>query len=107
MKLFVDDIRETPDDSWHVARTINEAIRFIARNKNNLDEISLDHDSAVSEETFQAVAYYIAARYAEIDGIMYHTPKITIHSANPVGAKEIYNILIDARIKSTIALYSK
>ncbi len=75
MKLFIDDIRNAPDDKWHVARTVTEAIRCIFYHQDIIEEISIDHDishqvgmGALSrpypcEETFAAVAYFIVAMY--------------------------------------------
>ena len=108
MKLFVDDIRNVPDDSWHLARSSIAAICAIARF--HFDEISLDHDIShqVSigntpgrpfpcEETFQSVAYFIGVKYEEAarshpaQGMK--IPKLYVHSSNPVGATEIVDIL--------------
>lgn len=122
MKLFVDDIRGAPDSTWLVARTVTEAIRYIARF--DFDEISLDHDVShypfplneddieqvvtMCEETFQPVAYYIAAKYTDYDALYgkqlrgNKTPKITLHTSNPRGAHEMHAILRDAGIQSTI-----
>lgn len=104
MKLFVDDIRNAPDDTWMVARTVTSAIAAIAQWGNEMTEISLDHDIShqVSisggspeggrpfscAETFQAVAWFIAYRFSPA-----HSPKITIHSANPIGADSMVAIL--------------
>jgi hypothetical protein len=41
-KLFVDDIRNAPDESWTVAKTITAAISAVATF--DFDVISLDHD---------------------------------------------------------------
>ena len=94
MKLFVDDIRNAPDDTWVLARTIKAALSAIDRFE--FDTVSLDHDishqvtvGAVSrpypcEETFSVVATYL--------GVLRRTypervvPEIIIHTANPVGA---------------------
>ncbi len=42
MKLFVDDVRDAPDESWTVARTAEEAIWMLARG--GVEVLSLDHD---------------------------------------------------------------
>jgi hypothetical protein len=42
MKLFIDDLRNAPDDSWIVVRTVTGAIRALATME--VDIISLDHD---------------------------------------------------------------
>ena len=87
MKLFVDDIRACPE-GWILARTITEAIRYLATW--SIEEISLDHDIQcdppngslphASWETFEPVARYIA--------LMPKRPKVSIHTANfPAGDK--------------------
>lgn len=114
MKLWIDDIRQAPDDSWTVARTVTSAIRAIARF--NFEEISLDHDISHQitvgtlgrpypcEECFCAVAYYLAEKYWHNKDLSVSSlnlcPKIIIHTSSPVGAKEIEAILKDAGIKS-------
>src|SRR3990167_1305234 len=109
MKLFVDDIRNAPDDKWHVARTITEAIRCIRYYRDELEEISLDHDilhqvgmGELSRpypcgETYAAVAYFIGEVYKEWTG---NAPKIVIHSSNIVGCENIEKVLADYGIKS-------
>jgi hypothetical protein len=42
MKLFIDDLRNAPDASWIVVRTVTGAIRALATME--VDIISLDHD---------------------------------------------------------------
>lgn len=115
MKLFVDDIRNAPDESWTVARTVNSAIKAIAMF--HFDEISLDHDIShqvhVDElsrpypcsETFQAVAHYIALKYnvERLPGSP-PVPLVTLHTSNPVGAQEMKQILsphVNVEIKMT------
>ena len=103
MKLFVDDIREAPDESWTLVRTISEAVRLISMFSDTMTEISLDHDIShevridgqyrpfPSPETFQPVAYFIGELYK---GYRHENkPKITLHTANPVGASNMYDIL--------------
>jgi len=103
-KLFVDDIRTAPDETWTVARTITAAISAIATF--DFDVISLDHDISHQiemgglsrpypcDETFVPVAQFIAEKYQPHEhGAMCFrgskTPKIIIHTANPAGAIRI------------------
>ena len=98
MKLFIDDIRPAPE-GWQQARTVTDAIRFLAMFGEQVDEISFDHDISYavevagtqrpfpSPENFSAVAYYICS--ASLPKLA----SITIHSANPVGAENIRCIL--------------
>jgi hypothetical protein len=120
MKLYIDDIREAPDESWTLVRTITEAIRFIARYGWEIKEISLDHDISFdvriegtyrpfpSPDTFAPVAYFIREKYKDdsthFDAMMFNenmtnkrtVPKITIHTANPMGAEILEHIFAEA-----------
>lgn len=109
MKLFVDDIRTPPDESWTLVRTVTEAIRAIARF--DFEEISLDHDIShevsignhVSRpfpcgETYAAVAYYIAAKYPcspELRLLNGQAPKVTLHTSNEVAGDEMAKVLLE------------
>jgi len=106
MKLFIDDIRNAPDDSWVVARTVTSAIRAISQFGNEIETISLDHDISHQvaigklsrpypcDECFCAVAYFIKEFYgrALLEGLL-SQPKIVIHTSNPAGGKEMAVIL--------------
>ena len=112
LKLFVDDFRDAPDDTWNVARTTEEAIRAIATME--FSEISLDHDIENRPETFQPVAYFIGVKYytdmpvdIEVGGKIHKMrpllgPKIFIHSGNPVGAQNMVDILQSYGITSIL-----
>jgi hypothetical protein len=99
--LWVDDIRNAPDDRWTVARTINSAITALSTFE--VEAVSLDHDishqvvvGGLSRpypcgECFCAVAHYMAEKYR--DAVPEDIPIITIISANPVGARDMEMIL--------------
>lgn len=96
MKLYIDDIRPAPE-GWIQARTVTDAIKTIARFGRDITDISLDHDISMavsvggeyrpfpSPETFQAVAYYMIEYYRSPNP----KPNVVIHTANPVGGKEL------------------
>ena len=98
MYLYVDDIRDAPDDTWMVARKVEEAIRLI--DANEFEKISLDHDieNRPSDETFKPVAYFIAEKYRS----KVITPLVIIHTMNPVAAQQIKAILDTAHLKPII-----
>ncbi len=123
MKLFIDDIRNAPDDNWIVTRDVTEAIRAI--NRFDFEEISLDHDISHQVtigklsrpypcgECFCAVAYFIAEKYwidREIKNkdLMITRPllgpKIIIHTSNPAGAEEMKAILKDSGLSCEIKM---
>lgn len=116
MKLWVDDYRDAPDSSWTEVRKVLPAIRLIATQ--NVEEISLDHDieNRPDDETFMPVAYFIGEKHYTsrqlttqfmesefcppeaaklMEARMHLYPKITIHSDNPIGAKEMIAVLKD------------
>jgi hypothetical protein len=99
MKVFVDDVRYPPDDSWNLVRTVTEAIRILD-GVVYVDELSLDHDIQcfgppdlpgsihTSNETYEPVARYVAAMPVE------RRPKrVIIHTANPGAATNMMKIL--------------
>ena len=107
MKLWIDDIRTPPDDSWHICRNVSSAIRALDMFADEVTDINLDHDISHQvvvgkmsrpypcEETFQAVARYIATLK------LLHpqwSPKVQIHTSNYVGAQEMQDILKNAEI---------
>src|SRR3990167_7567333 len=114
MKLFIDDIRNAPDETWHVVRTVTEAIRVIYYYVDDLKEISLDHDISHQVgmgdlsrpfpcgETFAGVAYFIAQVYEGRDSAT--IPKIVLHTSNIVGAENMEIILAKAGISCKIEM---
>ena len=91
MKLFVDDIRACPE-GWEVARTVTDAIRILATQ--TVEVVSLDHDIScrlimgqehVSDETFEGVAWYIAA--------MPQRPEVEIHTGNQGAGQRMADIM--------------
>lgn len=116
ISLWVDDLRAPArfaHGNWVWAKTITEAIRLLATQ--HVEVVSLDHDIChtlpigekppddiethksvlfrpiTCPENYTAVAYYLRAMPEE------QRPwKVIIHTANPVGAKAIADILGDS-----------
>lgn len=94
---------------WHIARTVDEAIRILADGMHTLIDpvkvVDLDHDikylvtvdlkgdgnkteiEVASPETFQPVARYIALMPPE------YRPEVLFHTANPDGERAMRAIL--------------
>jgi hypothetical protein len=104
-KLYIDDLRNSPDDSWIVVRTLTGAIRVLATM--DVDVISLDHDIShyvsvdgnarpfACVENFSAVCYFIGEKYKGLS-----PPSIILHTSNPVGAQRMRHILASYGLKS-------
>lgn len=95
MKLYVDDERPAPK-GWELCTSRNQAVSFISQHKNDITHISLDHDNGDTFDGFKPVARYIGKIYK---GRKH--PIVTVHSANPIGAKELILILKDYGIEAT------
>lgn len=115
MKLWIDDIRNAPDESWTVARTVTSAIRALRMFNTEITEVSLDHDISHQvtigslgrpypcEETFLPVAMYMALVIdSTLDARVPWRPIVSIHTSNPQGGKEMAMILAQEGIKAKI-----
>ena len=93
-KIFLDDIRVPSDESWIVIKSYSEFIDFIIIHDFKLiSEISLDHDLGLISET-EKTGYDVAKWLIDysIDNQLI-LPLIKVHSANPVGAKNIISLI--------------
>lgn len=120
VKLFVDDYRSVPDNSWHLAKTITEAIRILS-GPLPVEVISLDHDILLRHDRIDDFSYAVlqAAKkwgyaittekseriamsdetFASVARYIALLPKerlpkvVYIHTANSHGARDMANIL--------------
>lgn len=80
MKIYLDDERNAPDDSWNVARNYQECLAILEKNWYEITEISLDHD--LGDEYFNGYRFLLYMEFrVEEEGETY-VPKIHIHTAN-------------------------
>jgi len=89
MKIWLDDIRSAPEGWVHV-RTAEEAIDLLGRTP-DVEEISLDHDLGEPLDEFgsgQGVVNTLE-RWQAYGEDKFVPKKISIHSANPVGRKNM------------------
>jgi hypothetical protein len=100
MKIYLDDIRNPKSEGWTIVRTAKECIELIKSNKDTITEISIDND--LGEGDYEATGYDVA-KFIEAQcwcGFM-KCPKFwNVHSANPVGAKNITMAMKNAEIYS-------
>lgn len=112
MKLFLDDIRNPPDDSWTVVRSFVQAANtVILAGDDEITDMSLDHDLGVlscdscTETEIDCLGdsgFFICGCNCHKEApsgmdflkwIHEHqfwpTNKPTVHSANPVGARNM------------------
>lgn len=89
-KLFIDDERDPPDDTWTVARTNEQAVSLVAA-FDMPGIISFDHDLGRDDSgprtTMEFVAWLSNHRFDE------GPPPYTVHSQNPVGRDNLISFL--------------
>jgi len=90
-KLFLDDIRFPPDDSWEIVRSSKEAIEWLKRN-GCPDYMSFDHDLG-GDDTAMDVVHWMINKDLDDESFLPTTFTFTVHSANPVGRENIYSLL--------------
>lgn len=85
MKLWIDDIRDMPADFDVWAKNYEEAVSALKTGK--VTQVSFDHDLGDA----RAFTGYDIARWIEEQSYLGNFKKVSwdIHSANPVGRKNI------------------
>jgi hypothetical protein len=91
MKLFLDDVRDPPndDEDWIIARTASDFM-FAAR---YADFISFDHDLGLDQPTGYELLNILEAMYRRGEIWTESLPTMVVHSANPVGAKNMRTVI--------------
>ena len=88
MKLWIDDVRPAPQGyMWIITTT--EAIKTILAFRNDIDEISLDHDAG--DYVAYGGDYIKILDKMEEKGI--NNISIHLHTANPVGRENMRRII--------------
>jgi hypothetical protein len=76
MKLWVDDLRTPPDDTWTWAKTSTHAIHLLAPRR-QVTIMSLDHDLG-GDDTARAIVLFLCEHGGWPN-------EVRVHTANPVG----------------------
>lgn len=116
MKIWHDDCRKPPDDSWVWVKNNTEAKDLIEKNLEDIVEMDLDHDLGADEvQGFDLLSYedqILMAGGSEDDGLALvkwmcstrHIPpnaKINIHSWNVVRSQRMEEELSDLGVKAS------
>lgn len=120
MKLWLDDIRPVPDDTWTRAYNAEEAIEYLKTGQ--VVEASLDHDLGACLSCGNCSGYSskcgcrchlsgnFVTNWMVTEGVF--PVKVTVHSQNPIGAQNMVATLnrygpYDGKVKWTPAFYSE
>lgn len=90
-KIFLDDLRDPPDNGWIVLRSFDEYTRWLSDN-GIPTVISFDHDLGEGPTGYDALKWTIE-KY--LDGQLDFPKDFTyyVHSANPIGKKNIVSMM--------------
>lgn len=91
-KVYLDDVRFPPDETWTDFKDPYECWEFIQNEFNNITHISLDHDLAYRNDFGEEVTWYdiltwilnLHYNYVRMDMGHGKLPEIIFHTANPV-----------------------
>lgn len=103
MKLFLDDIRQSPDDTWTIARSYDTAVSIV-ESHGFPDIVSFDHDLGDDEKTGATFARFLVDLDLDKGVMPGRAPSeplavmpagfaYMVHSANPVGRDNIVGLL--------------
>ena len=77
MKLFLDDLRQVPDDTWSLVLTVDDCISLL--DKDNITELSIDCDlsNTTNKTGYDVLKWLYEKRKSDIK---LKLPKITVHT---------------------------
>lgn len=104
MKIFLDDKRNPPDNSWKVVRSYNDFVRLIETTPHIITDIAFDHDLGTeSDDTTVAKTGYDAAKFF-VNYVMDKNPMmgqmleiVSSQSDNPGGRQNILSYFRSAK----------
>lgn len=92
MKIWLDDIRQPPDDSWMWCKSASDFTATFTSWHDKITEISFDHDIAsynyVGDEITGYHMFCVVEKHAFVHAD-YTIPKMHCHSSNGPGRKKI------------------
>lgn len=94
MKLWIDDVRPAPDDSWTIAVTSSLALTYLSTNF--VAEVSFDNDLGLASD----MEGWEIARWLlnQVHDKQLNAPlEMSCHSANPVARKRINDYIEDIK----------
>jgi hypothetical protein len=85
MKIWLDDVRDAPDDSWICLRTGRALAGMLLIHQEEIEEISFDHDLGDWDGDVELTGYVWLCQIEAMveNGTLTKIPKLSIHSANP------------------------
>ena len=91
VKLWLDDIRTPPDETWTWVKTVADAKALMK--KEQVSIASLDHDLGIpNEDELKETGYWFVLWMAEYN--IWPSEKVMIHSGNVVGVTRMRGVVM-------------
>jgi hypothetical protein len=91
MRLYIDDIRTPKNDRWKVVRSYTDALIYMSK-VGCPNYISFDHDLGEGKTGYD-ITKWMVENDIEYPGWIPEEFHFNVHSANPVGKKNIESLL--------------
>lgn len=94
MKIWLDDIRQPPDESWVWIQNAESFRVWVQCDPNGITHISFDHDLGDTNDP-EITGYTCLCWIEKIwwNDVNYTLPVLTVHSANPVGRLKMQKLI--------------
>lgn len=106
MKIFLDDIRNPPDDTWTLARSYDEFIVMVLSD-NKITDISFDHDlgmiNGIEAPSGMDAAKFFVNEALDDDNLVKNLQLVHVHSANPAGVQNIIGLFKSAHKQGVLS----
>lgn len=97
MKIWLDDIRRPPDQSWTWCDNGHDFDDWLKSEwRDSIKEISFDHDIATFDAYGNEITGYTCLCWIEklqFNDTKFKLPKMYVHSANPVGRAKMIRLI--------------
>jgi len=91
-KLWIDDVRNPPDNTFDVARTYWDALEYLLENQ--YDEVDIDHDLGCFKDGREYTGYDILMWLADLKSQGHYVPPTYyVLTANPVGRVRMQQVI--------------
>lgn len=96
MKIYLDDLREPYDDSWTIAKTIEEFQQLVLSGE-AITQMSFDHDLGENVPTGMDATKWFVELCLDEPSYGENLEIVLVHSANPPGAENILSYFMSAK----------
>lgn len=95
MKIYLDDVRFIPDDTWTECKDVQTFVDLVLANLWNIEEISFDHDLWDEVDGKELTGYDCLIWFIKTYQIRRISfPRLSLHTANPIWHERMETAII-------------